>query len=201
MSSGERPLNEVRFLTVAEVAAVMGVSKMTVYRLVHSGEFPAIRVGRSFRVPEQAVHDYLAEFAEEELAVGYGLGGHRVGHRVDSPKSAGRPSLVPSAPAARDAKQVPATRDVSLDEHPDLAVIARQAADRGQVVYLTEHGERLAAVVPAEVAVELTALDDHERAELLTELLDAAAARRGLEAIASGEPIVPWEDVKARLEL
>ena len=61
MSSAERPLSEVRFLTVAEVAAVMRVSKMTVYRLVHSGELPAIRVGRSFRVPEQAVHDYLRD--------------------------------------------------------------------------------------------------------------------------------------------
>lgn len=61
MSSGERPLSEVRFLTVAEVAAVMRVSKMTVYRLVHSAELPAIRVGRSFRVPEQAVHDYLRD--------------------------------------------------------------------------------------------------------------------------------------------
>jgi len=61
MSSGERPLSEVRFLTVAEVAAVMRVSKMTVYRLVHSGELTAIRVGRSFRVPEQAVHDYLRD--------------------------------------------------------------------------------------------------------------------------------------------
>lgn len=49
----------VQFLTVAEVAAMMRVSKMTVYRLVHSGELPAARVGRSFRVPEQAVHDYL----------------------------------------------------------------------------------------------------------------------------------------------
>ncbi|MBA8954070.1 excisionase family DNA binding protein [Actinomadura namibiensis] len=46
---------------MAEVAAVMRVSKMTVYRLVHSGELPAIRVGRSFRVPEQAVHDYLRD--------------------------------------------------------------------------------------------------------------------------------------------
>lgn len=58
-TTGDLPLGEVRFLTVAEVAAVMRVSKMTVYRLVHSGELPAARVGRSFRVPEQAVHDYL----------------------------------------------------------------------------------------------------------------------------------------------
>lgn len=59
MTSGERPLSEVRFLTVAEVASVMRVSKMTVYRLVHSGELPAVRVGKSFRVPEEAVHSYL----------------------------------------------------------------------------------------------------------------------------------------------
>lgn len=52
-------LSGVAFLTVAEVAATMRVSKMTVYRLVHSGELTAVRVGRSFRVPEQAVHDYL----------------------------------------------------------------------------------------------------------------------------------------------
>src|SRR5215469_5007696 len=52
-------LSEVRFLTVAEVATIMRVSKMTVYRLVHSGELEAIRVGRSFRVPEQAVNQYL----------------------------------------------------------------------------------------------------------------------------------------------
>jgi excisionase family DNA binding protein len=58
-----RPLDpalaEVKFLTVAEVAAVMRVSKMTVYRMVHGGDLPAVRVGRSFRVPEKAVHDYL----------------------------------------------------------------------------------------------------------------------------------------------
>jgi excisionase family DNA binding protein len=61
MAADATPLNEVRFLTVAEVAAIMRVSKMTVYRLVHSGELDAIRVGRSFRVPEQAVSGYLRE--------------------------------------------------------------------------------------------------------------------------------------------
>jgi len=48
-----------KFLTVAEVAEIMRVSKMTVYRLVHSGELPAVRVGRSFRVNENAVNEYL----------------------------------------------------------------------------------------------------------------------------------------------
>lgn len=57
--ASETPLSDVRFLTVAEVALIMRVSKMTVYRLVHSGELEAIRVGRSFRVPEAAVNQYL----------------------------------------------------------------------------------------------------------------------------------------------
>jgi excisionase family DNA binding protein len=60
-AGGERPLAELRFLTVAEVASLMRVSKMTVYRLVHGGTLPAVRVGRSFRVPEQAVNDYLRD--------------------------------------------------------------------------------------------------------------------------------------------
>ncbi|WP_298454629.1 helix-turn-helix domain-containing protein [uncultured Cellulomonas sp.] len=56
--SSDQP--RVRFLTVAEVAEVMRVSKMTVYRLVHSGEMPAVRVGRSFRVPQDALDHYLS---------------------------------------------------------------------------------------------------------------------------------------------
>ncbi|WP_232797194.1 helix-turn-helix domain-containing protein [Blastococcus atacamensis] len=60
--AGERPSpRPVSFLTVAEVAAIMRVSKMTVYRLVHGGEMAAVRVGRSFRVPETAVREYLSE--------------------------------------------------------------------------------------------------------------------------------------------
>lgn len=46
---------EVTFLTVAEVAKLMRVSNMTVYRMVHSGELPAVRFGRSYRVPEADV--------------------------------------------------------------------------------------------------------------------------------------------------
>lgn len=57
----EHRLGEMSFMTVAEVAAVMRVSKMTVYRLVHSGELPSVRVGRSFRVPEKAVTAYLED--------------------------------------------------------------------------------------------------------------------------------------------
>lgn len=48
-------LSDVRFLTVAEVAELMRVSNMTVYRMVESGKLPAVRFGRSYRIPESAL--------------------------------------------------------------------------------------------------------------------------------------------------
>ena len=50
---------EVRLLTVQEVADAMRVSRMTVYRLIKSGELPAIRVGRHFRIRAADLDGYL----------------------------------------------------------------------------------------------------------------------------------------------
>ena len=50
-----------RFVTVAEVAGQLRVSNMTVYRLVQSGQLPATRVGRSYRIREADVDRYLAQ--------------------------------------------------------------------------------------------------------------------------------------------
>jgi excisionase family DNA binding protein len=47
-------------LTVAEVADVLRVSTMTVYRLIKSGEITAIRVGKSYRIAETELQGYLA---------------------------------------------------------------------------------------------------------------------------------------------
>ena len=46
-------------MTVNEVAQVMRVSKMTVYRLIKQGELPAVRIGRGYRVREDDVNRYL----------------------------------------------------------------------------------------------------------------------------------------------
>lgn len=50
---------KARFLTVQEVADLMRVSTMTVYRLIKAGDLPAVRVGRSFRVRDTDVDEYL----------------------------------------------------------------------------------------------------------------------------------------------
>ncbi len=50
-----------RFLTVAEVAALLRVSNMTVYRLINAGELPAVRVGKSYRLRDDDVDKYLGD--------------------------------------------------------------------------------------------------------------------------------------------
>jgi excisionase family DNA binding protein len=47
--------------TVAEVAAAMRVSNMTVYRLIKGGELAAVRVGKNYRIRESDLERYLAE--------------------------------------------------------------------------------------------------------------------------------------------
>jgi excisionase family DNA binding protein len=47
------------FWTVEEIAAQLRVSKMTVYRLIETGEIDHIRVGRVYRVTEESLRAYL----------------------------------------------------------------------------------------------------------------------------------------------
>ena len=52
---------DAQFMTVSEVADMMRVSRMTVYRMIHSGELPAVRFGRSYRVPLEAVQAIVTD--------------------------------------------------------------------------------------------------------------------------------------------
>lgn len=54
-------------LTVSEVASMMRVSNMTVYRLIKAGDLPALRVGKNYRIRASDVERYL-----DERAVGRG---------------------------------------------------------------------------------------------------------------------------------
>lgn len=58
-AQGEDRTVERRLLTVAEVADVLRVSTMTVYRLIKNGEIAAIRVGKSYRISESELQAYL----------------------------------------------------------------------------------------------------------------------------------------------
>jgi antitoxin (DNA-binding transcriptional repressor) of toxin-antitoxin stability system len=90
--------------------------------------------------------------------------------------------------------------EFSLEDVPGVADAAHEAA-RGEVVYITEHGQRLAAIVPAALAAELANLSPDELAELLEDFADAALARAARASIEAGERLIPWEQVKAEAGL
>jgi excisionase family DNA binding protein len=48
---------------VAEVANIMRVSNMTVYRLIKSGQLSAIRVGKNYRIRRHDMDRYLTDRA------------------------------------------------------------------------------------------------------------------------------------------
>jgi hypothetical protein len=67
------------------------------------------------------------------------------------------------------------------------------------VVYITEAGQRPAAIVPAEYAAALEAMNPDQTAELLEDLADGADAREALAELAAGAEPVPAEQVWAEL--
>lgn len=60
-ASSETP----RFYSVAQVARMLGMSPMTVYRAISAGEFPAVRIRGRLIVPAKAV-EAMAEAAVAE---------------------------------------------------------------------------------------------------------------------------------------
>ncbi len=59
-SVGQESANRPNLLTIREVANILRVHPRTVYRLVQESALAAIRVGTQWRVPENALHDYIA---------------------------------------------------------------------------------------------------------------------------------------------
>ena len=51
------------FLTVAEVAGIMRVSKMSVYRLIHDEELEGIKVGKALRIRTDSFQEYMRNAA------------------------------------------------------------------------------------------------------------------------------------------
>ena len=64
MSTG---FTQARLLTVNEVADLLRVSRMTVYRLIKEGQLKALRVGRSYRLREDDVDEYLSKRYTEAI--------------------------------------------------------------------------------------------------------------------------------------
>jgi hypothetical protein len=89
--------------------------------------------------------------------------------------------------------------EIPLDEASGEVNDAAHDAARGQVVYLTEHGVRLAAIVPAELAAEFEHLTPEAFRELVEEFADVQAARESLAEIEAGAEPVSAEQFWAEL--
>jgi antitoxin (DNA-binding transcriptional repressor) of toxin-antitoxin stability system len=63
-------------------------------------------------------------------------------------------------------------REIPVEQVPEELAESARAAARGEIVYLTENGERLAAIVPPGFAAELDDLAPDEVLELLDDLGD-----------------------------
>jgi len=50
---------EKKFMTLEDVAELLGVNYQLIYRLVRSGELPAIRLGRVYRITKEDLDAYL----------------------------------------------------------------------------------------------------------------------------------------------
>ncbi|OQA93936.1 MAG: Helix-turn-helix domain protein [Microgenomates group bacterium ADurb.Bin219] len=53
-------MTEEKFYTVEEVAQILKVNPMTVYRRVKEGKLKVYKVGRVFRIGEKSLQNYLA---------------------------------------------------------------------------------------------------------------------------------------------
>ncbi|MCK4782874.1 MAG: helix-turn-helix domain-containing protein [Desulfobacteraceae bacterium] len=53
-----------RLLTARDIAYLMQISKSKAYDLMRSGEIPAVRIGRSIRVREEDIDQYIEDHLE-----------------------------------------------------------------------------------------------------------------------------------------
>lgn len=89
----------VKTYSLVEVAEVLGVSRPTAYRLARKGEFGAIRVGKSIRVPSGALASWARDIGYDELA-----------DAIENERGAGHlPTTAPATPLTTTAQ--PAERE------------------------------------------------------------------------------------------
>lgn len=57
------------FYTVREAAAILRCNKNTLYRAIHEGAFPAVRIRNRFVVPAEAVEQFARQAVETGVCV------------------------------------------------------------------------------------------------------------------------------------
>ena len=66
-SAGHRDSWQPEFLTVTETARSMSQSRPSVLRQIHSGQLRSLRLGRSYRIPDQNANRILADESWDDV--------------------------------------------------------------------------------------------------------------------------------------
>lgn len=54
-------MKDKMLLSISEVAAVLGISRPSIYQLIHSADFPIVRLGGRVLIPVKQLEDWLDE--------------------------------------------------------------------------------------------------------------------------------------------
>ena len=55
-----------KIYSIADIMYILGISKGAAYKLIHSGELKYFRIGRSIRITESALNDYILAHSNTE---------------------------------------------------------------------------------------------------------------------------------------
>ena len=61
MNANRNPENLPLVLSVPELASVLHIGRNAAYDLVNSGQIRCVRIGKSIRIPQSALLDYLEQ--------------------------------------------------------------------------------------------------------------------------------------------
>lgn len=50
-----------KYITIPELAKLLGVSRIAIYNRVKKGQIPAIKIGRTYAIPDQTIADILGK--------------------------------------------------------------------------------------------------------------------------------------------
>lgn len=61
----EFAMKEKEFMSIPQLARLLGISRIAVYQKVKKGEIEAVRVGRNYAIPKERVADILGKTLKE----------------------------------------------------------------------------------------------------------------------------------------
>jgi len=59
-------MKKEKYTSIAELAKILGISRIAVYKKIKKGEIEAVRIGRSFAIPERYAASILGKAISEK---------------------------------------------------------------------------------------------------------------------------------------